>query len=92
MITAGLLAGTALAAGIVFSFWPFGLNPVAVGGTGLKVYFSRWVDLIPDGTPIEGRGVPPRVPVDEPEESYRAADPTLAKGLEVLRGKIRGGK
>jgi C-terminal processing protease CtpA/Prc len=67
-------------------------GPVAVGGTGLTVYFSRWVDLLPDGTSIEGGGVPPKVLVDDPDESYRAADPTLAKGLEVLRGKIRAGK
>jgi hypothetical protein len=37
MITLGLLAGTAMAAGLAFSFWPFGLNPVAVGGTALTV-------------------------------------------------------
>jgi len=37
MITLGLLAGTAMTAGLLFSFWPFGLNPVAVGGTALTV-------------------------------------------------------
>lgn len=37
MITCGLLAGTAIAAGIPFSFWPFGLNPVAVGGSALTI-------------------------------------------------------
>jgi len=37
MITCGLLAGAAIAAGIVFSFWPFGLNPVAVGGSALTL-------------------------------------------------------
>jgi hypothetical protein len=37
MITVGLLAGTAITAGIAFSFWPFGLNPVAVGGTALTI-------------------------------------------------------
>ena len=37
MITLGLLAGTAIAAGLVFSLWPFGLNPVAVAGTALTI-------------------------------------------------------
>jgi hypothetical protein len=37
MLTLGLLAGTAITAGIPFSLWPFGLNPIAVGGTALTV-------------------------------------------------------
>ena len=69
-------------------------NPgmVEVGETGLVVYFSQWVDLLPDGTPIEGKGVPPAVRVEAPAESYKEADPTLAKGLEVLRARIAGKK
>lgn len=67
-------------------------NPQAVdvGGTGISVYFSRWVDMLPDGTPIEGRGVPVSVRVDVPTDAYKDADPTLAKGLEVLRAKVAG--
>jgi hypothetical protein len=45
MVTAGLLTGTAIAAGILFSFWPFGLNPVAVGGTALTVLLAIGVLL-----------------------------------------------
>lgn len=67
-------------------------GPAPVGETGLVVYFSRWVDLLPDGTPVEGRGVPPKVVVDRPAADYRDADPTLARGLEVLRAKVAGGK
>lgn len=37
MITVGLLIGTAITAGLLFSLWPFGLDPVAVGGTALTV-------------------------------------------------------
>jgi RNA polymerase sigma factor (sigma-70 family) len=65
-------------------------GPVEVGGTGLTVYFSRWVDLLPDGTPIEGKGVPVAVKVEAPAEAYQETDPTLAKGLEELRAKIKG--
>jgi hypothetical protein len=69
-------------------------NPgaVDVGDTGLAVYFSRWVDLLPDGTPIEGKGVQPAVTVEVATGAYKDADPTLARGLEVLRGKVTAGK
>jgi hypothetical protein len=51
----------------------------------LTVYFSRWVDMLPDGTPIEGRGVPVKVKLEAPPDEYKNADPTLAKALEILR-------
>jgi RNA polymerase sigma factor (sigma-70 family) len=62
-------------------------GPVDVGDSGLIVYFSRWVDLLPNGTPIEGKGVPPTIIVDKPAEAYKDADPTLTQGLAVLRAK-----
>jgi hypothetical protein len=62
-------------------------GPVDVGDTGLKVYFSRWVDMMPDGTPIEGKGVPVTVRVEAIAEAYKDADPTLGKALDVLRSK-----
>jgi hypothetical protein len=67
-------------------------NAVEVGDTGLVVYFSRWVDLMPDGTAIEGKGIQPKVVVETTAEATKDADPTLAKGLEVLRAKASGGK
>jgi hypothetical protein len=67
-------------------------GPADVRDTGLTVYFSRWVDLLPGGTAIEGQGVRPAVVVEATAEAYRDADPTLAKGLEVLRAKAAGGK
>lgn len=45
MVTVGLLVGAAIAAGIPFSFWPFGLNPIAVGGTALTVLLAIGVAL-----------------------------------------------
>src|SRR5262249_20347812 len=46
-------------------------NPgsVEVGDTRLTVYFSRWVDMLPDGTPIEGKGVPVAVRVEVPTDA-----------------------
>jgi len=62
-------------------------GPTEVGETGVVVYYSRWVDLLPDGTPFEGKGVPPKIRVDAPPAAYSDADPTLTKGLELLREK-----
>jgi C-terminal processing protease CtpA/Prc len=62
--------------------------PHEMQGTGLTVNFSTWVDLIPDGTTFEGVGIPPEVKVDEPATAYENRDPTLEKGLEILRDKL----
>lgn len=65
-------------------------SPVELGDSGIVVYFSRWVDLLPDGTPVEGHGVPPRIRVESPRSAYAKSDPTLEKALEVLRAKAKG--
>jgi RNA polymerase sigma-70 factor (ECF subfamily) len=62
-------------------------QPVKLADLGLSVYFSRWVDMMPDGSGFEGIGIQPDVSVDLPPRSYATADPTLTKGLEVLRKK-----
>ena len=59
-----------------------GPAPVALPN-GVDVWFSRWADDLPDGTPLEGRGVPPDVVV----EHKGPGDPTFVKGLELLRAK-----
>lgn len=63
--------------------------PWHFGRTGLSVYFSRWVDLMPDGQTFEGVGIPPEIEVRLPPEAYRSADPTLVRGLEILNDTIR---
>jgi C-terminal processing protease CtpA/Prc len=70
-------------------------KPFALKGTGLVVMYSRWIDLMPDGQAFEGSGIPPDVTVDEPTTAYSKADPTLEKGMAILREKARrpeGGK
>lgn len=49
---------------------------------GVKVWSSRWRSLTPDGTLVEGRGVPPEILV---EGSHRSGDPTLERALTELR-------
>ena len=63
--------------------------PWAVGRSGVRVWYSRWVDMLPDGRLTEGVGVPPDVRVDVPVAAYEKADPTLEKGLEVLREAVK---
>jgi RNA polymerase sigma-70 factor (ECF subfamily) len=67
--------------------------PFRLAGTGVAVWFSRWVDLMPDSSVFEGKGIAPDVEVNEPAGAYEHRDPTLEEGLKVLRLKIaaRGG-
>lgn len=59
-------------------------NPAPVTlPNGLKVWFSRWVDMEPDGTPIEGRGIQPDVRV----EHAGPGDPTFDKAVAILSEK-----
>jgi hypothetical protein len=57
---------------------------------GMTVMFSRWVDMLPNGDSFEGRGMPPEVVVDAAADAYAVGDPTLQKGLEILRQDTRG--
>ena len=62
-------------------------RPIQLSTTGIKVYFSRWVDMMPDGQVIEGTGVAPAIAVDH-TPTADASDPVLRRGLEVLREEI----
>ena len=63
-------------------------QPVPLAGMDLNVWFSRWVDLMPDGAVFEGKGIEPDITVREPRQSYQRRDPTLEKGLELLAKKV----
>jgi hypothetical protein len=67
-------------------------QPFPFPGTNLIVYFSTWVDLLPNGEPFEGVGILPDVPVEAKSSDYIGDDPTLDKGLEVLRKKIESAR
>lgn len=56
---------------------------------GVDVWYSRWVSLLPDGTPIEGRGVPPDVPIEHRNDPA-TTDATFDAGLEALERAVRG--
>ena len=58
---------------------------VSNGTNGVSVGFSRWVDLLPDGTPLEGRGVVPARAL----EQAGPGDPTFAAGLGILEEMVR---
>lgn len=63
-------------------------NPAPVElPNGVTVMYSRWVDLLPDGAPLEGHGVPPDVVV--PHKPLRGRDVTfeaaVAEATEQLK-------
>lgn len=52
---------------------------------GVKVWFSRWVAMRPDGTSFEGEGIKPDVTV----EHTGKGDPTLEAGVRELKKRIK---
>jgi hypothetical protein len=63
--------------------------PVELKEVGVTVTFSRWVAMLPDGTPIEGRGVSPKIEARFPASAFGAKDPVLERGLGVLKEKVK---
>jgi hypothetical protein len=63
-------------------------NPRRVdAGAGIVANLPRWLDMGPDGRPIEKVGIDPEIRVDaKPEEFTKENDPVLAAALEHLRG------
>jgi hypothetical protein len=64
-------------------------RPFKLPGLNITVWYSRWVDLMPDGTTVEGKGIAPDVLVNEPVEAYRERDPTWEKAIEVMKEKTK---
>ena len=57
-------------------------NPASVDlPNGISVSYSRWVDMLPDGTPIEGKGVSPDITV----EHESPGDPTFDAAVKSPR-------
>jgi hypothetical protein len=63
-------------------------RPYKLPGMEVTVWYSRWVDLMPDGTPIEGAGITPDIVVDAPKDSHKEKDPTWDMAVEVLRKRV----
>jgi Peptidase family S41/Tricorn protease C1 domain/Carboxypeptidase regulatory-like domain len=67
-------------------------KPFELPGGAVTIWYSRWVDLMPDGTPIEGVGITPDVAVAAPQSAYEKKDPTWDKAVEVLRRRASAGR
>lgn len=59
-------------------------RPVELGN-GVTVYVPSWKDLLPHGTPLEGRGVQPDVPIRARPDELESSDPVLEAALRILR-------
>lgn len=55
---------------------------------GVTVHYSRWYDMLPDGTCVEGKGVAPDVRV----EHEGSSDPTFQRGLDELTLRVAATK
>jgi hypothetical protein len=56
-------------------------------GNGVTAYLSSWNDLLPDGTPLEGKGVRPDVTVETTPQQLEKTDAVLEAALKILREK-----
>ncbi len=63
-------------------------KPFELPGLPIKVWYSRWVDMMPDGEPIEGVGITPKVRMALPQQAFATGDPVWNRGLQALRQKI----
>ena len=59
-------------------------NPRRIdAGAGIVVNLPRWIDMDPQGKPIDAVGVPPRVKIEtRPEDFTGDRDPVLTAALE----------
>jgi hypothetical protein len=56
-------------------------------GNGVTIFMPSWKDMLPDGTPLEGRGVMPDVSIRARPDELAAGDPVLDAGLRVVRAR-----
>lgn len=62
-------------------------NPAPIDlPNGVTVMYSRWVDLLPDGAPLEGHGVPPDVVIEHKKQ--RGRDATFEAAVVEARKRV----
>jgi carboxyl-terminal processing protease len=49
---------------------------------GVTVFIPSWQAVFPDGSPLEGRGIPPDVEVDSRGGDFSKSDPVLQRAVE----------
>lgn len=54
-------------------------------GNGVDILLPSWIDLLPDGTMLEGKGVTPDEPVDYTPDATTGEDAVIAAALRWLR-------
>ena len=59
-------------------------KPFELPGLNVSVWYSRWLDMMPDGSVIEDKGIAPDVVVDVPASAYRDKDSTWEKAIEFV--------
>jgi hypothetical protein len=62
-------------------------------GAGIIVNLPRWIDMDPQGKPIDAVGIAPRTKIDAKPEDFRGdRDPVLSAALEHLRARLKAEK
>ena len=63
-------------------------RPSKLPGVPVTIVYSRWVNLMPDGRPIEGGGIQPQIRVDVPDIAFKDRDPIWERAVELLRERV----
>ena len=67
-------------------------NPKPIDlGNGVTVLLPSWVDMLPDGTELEGKGITPDVTVKTTLAELQRRDGVLETALAILRKPAAGG-
>jgi carboxyl-terminal processing protease len=64
-------------------------RPFKLPGVPVTIVYSRWVDLMPDGQPVEGRGIQPQIRVELPDIAFEDRDPIWERAVELLRERAQ---
>lgn len=52
---------------------------------GVEVFVPSWQDFLPDGSPLEGKGIQPDILIKSKPDDFLKGDPVLSEALKVLR-------
>ncbi len=63
--------------------------PFRLPGIDASVWYSRWVDMLPDGSPVEDVGIVPDVVLEISPDAYRDEDPTWERAISELRDRAK---
>jgi C-terminal processing protease CtpA/Prc len=57
---------------------------------GVTAFLPCWKAMTPDGSELEGVGIPPDIPVNATRSDFASSDPVIDAALVHLRSQLSG--